>query len=150
VEQQAFKAEYGWMKEADHWLLGHQKQPVFWERFVAESAANGEMNFKVIEQRKPPKDQSRPPEDTTMGAAVVVWSQFQVAALRHIGWASDPMKVSGLLLSKMFRKGGGVLKHGLLGQTNGMAPGEELNEIQTLLQALISVSRFNVSHITHL
>jgi hypothetical protein len=34
----------------------------------------------------------------------------------------------------------GVLKHGLLGQTNDMAPGEGLNEIQKLPQALISVS----------
>jgi hypothetical protein len=28
AEQQALEAEFGWMKEADHWLLGHGQYPV--------------------------------------------------------------------------------------------------------------------------
>jgi hypothetical protein len=94
---QALEAEFGWMKEADQCLLGHGRHPVTWERFVDESERNGERRFKAIEQRKPP-------EETFMGLAIVVWSRTQVTALRHVGWVSDPMIVSGGLLKQLFEK----------------------------------------------
>jgi hypothetical protein len=99
---QAFDLEFGWMKEADQCLLGHGPHPVTWERFVAKSEANGELFFKAFEQRKPPEDQGKSPDEMYMGTAIVVWNRTQVTALRHVGWASQPMEVSGSLLNMLF------------------------------------------------
>jgi hypothetical protein len=74
-ERRAFEAEFEWMEEADHCLLGHGPHQVSCERFVADSETNGEMYFKAIEQRKPPEDQGRALEEAFMGGAVVIWNR---------------------------------------------------------------------------
>jgi hypothetical protein len=103
-ERRAFEGEFGWMKEADRYLLGYGPYPEPWEKFVQDSEPNGETCFKAIEQRKPPEDHDRSPDETYMGAAVVVWSRTQVTALRHVGWVSCPMVVSGGILNKTFEE----------------------------------------------
>jgi hypothetical protein len=54
-------------------------------KFIADSETNGEMFFKAIEQRKPPEDQGRSPDDTFMGAAVVVRNRKHVSVPRNKG-----------------------------------------------------------------
>jgi hypothetical protein len=90
------------MKEADRYLLGYGPYPVDWDRFVANSEANGEMFFKAIEQPKLPEDQGRSPDEMYMGAVVVVWNRPHVTALRYQGWVARPMIVSGGLLNRLF------------------------------------------------
>jgi hypothetical protein len=90
------------MKEAGHCLLGHGPNPVDRERFVSNLETNGEMFFKAIEQRKPPEDQGTPLGGTHIGSAIVIRNRTQVAALRNVGWASQPMDVSGTLLNMLF------------------------------------------------
>jgi hypothetical protein len=102
AERQAFDLEFGWMKEADHCLLGHEPHPVTWERFVSEGERDGEICFKAIEQRKPPEDQGKSLEDTYMGSALVIWNRASATALRCVGLASMPMDVFGKLLNRMF------------------------------------------------
>jgi hypothetical protein len=60
------------------------------------------MHFKAIEPRKPPEDQNRPPEETFMGAAVIVWNRTQVTARRHVSWSSSPIAVSDQMVNVMF------------------------------------------------
>jgi hypothetical protein len=67
AERQALDLEFGWMKEADHFLLGHGPHPVTWERFVSEAERDGDICFKAAEQRKPPDDQGKSLEDTIIG-----------------------------------------------------------------------------------
>jgi hypothetical protein len=38
-----------------------------------------------------------------MGAALVVWNQTNLTALRQVDWASMAMDVSGRLLNRLFR-----------------------------------------------
>jgi hypothetical protein len=68
AKRQAFDLEFGWMKDADHYLLGHGPQPVPWDRFVSDAEQYGDICFKAIEQRKPPHDQGKPLEDSIMGS----------------------------------------------------------------------------------
>jgi hypothetical protein len=42
AERQAFEDGFGWMKEADHFLLGHGPHPVTWDQFVSEAERDGE------------------------------------------------------------------------------------------------------------
>jgi hypothetical protein len=107
--EQAFIEESGWMKEADHYLMGQGLLPVPWKRFVEESERRWEAVFKAIEQRKVPEDQGRLEEETVMGAAMVVWNSSMVTPFRRINWASSPMALSGKMLDRMFRAlSGGV------------------------------------------
>jgi hypothetical protein len=49
-------------------------------------------------------DQSREPQETFMGSAIVILNQTKVTALRHVYWASDPMTASGVMLNELFSK----------------------------------------------
>jgi hypothetical protein len=66
AEQLAVQQEFGWMKEADHCLMGHGPHPVTLERFISNAEGSVDLHFKAIECRKPPEDQGVSTEDTYM------------------------------------------------------------------------------------
>jgi hypothetical protein len=92
------------MKEADHCSFGHGPHPTEWGQSISDAEKNGEMLFKAIKQRKPLEDQNVPLDRTYMDSAVVVWNRTQISALRYVAWASQPMRLSGALLNKMFEQ----------------------------------------------
>jgi hypothetical protein len=84
AERLAFQQEFGWMREADHCLIGHGPHPVAWERFIGNAGQIGSRHFKAIECRKPQEDQGVSLEDTYIGLAIVIWNQSSVAPLDRL------------------------------------------------------------------
>jgi hypothetical protein len=49
TERLAFQQEFGWMREADHCLIGHGPHQVTRERFISNAEQSGDLHFKAIE-----------------------------------------------------------------------------------------------------
>jgi ribonuclease HI len=44
ADRLAFQQEFGWMREADHCLIGHGPHPVTWERLISNAEQSGDLH----------------------------------------------------------------------------------------------------------